>query len=145
VDSYFSINADVGLAITTFMTAADNLPAGPYVRITALNTDVTIGGAHKLHGDFYFDQATGKNGTITRIAYRHGRFGNASLDRASEHNERNADTNGHAHIRAALLGPSVTVPVRDGRLALGTWQRVVCVDSDDRPRTRTVVVQLLGD
>jgi secondary thiamine-phosphate synthase enzyme len=61
-----------------------------------------------------------------------------------EHNVRNADTNGHSHVRAALLGPSVTVPVRDGALALGTWQRVVCVDFDDRPRSRRVVVQLLG-
>jgi secondary thiamine-phosphate synthase enzyme len=61
-----------------------------------------------------------------------------------EHNERNADTNGHSHVRAALLGPSVTIPVRDGALVLGTWQRVVCVDFDDRPRSRQVVVQLLG-
>ena len=61
-----------------------------------------------------------------------------------EHNERNADTNGHSHIRAALVGPSVTVPFRDGTLALGTWQRVVCVDFDDRPRSRRVLVQLLG-
>jgi len=51
----------------------------------------------------------------------------------------------NADVRAALLGPSVTVPIRDGRLAVGTWQRIVCVDFDDRPRTRTVVVQLLGD
>ena len=61
-----------------------------------------------------------------------------------EHNVRNADTNGHSHVRAALVGPSVTVPVRDGALALGTWQRVVCVDFDDRPRSRQVMVQLLG-
>jgi secondary thiamine-phosphate synthase enzyme len=61
-----------------------------------------------------------------------------------EHNVRNADTNGHAHVRAALLGPSVSVPVRDGRLAVGTWQRIVCIDLDDRPRTRTILVQVLG-
>ena len=61
-----------------------------------------------------------------------------------EHNVRNADTNGHSHVRAALVGPSVTVPVRDGELSLGTWQRVVCVDFDDRPRSRRVIVQLLG-
>jgi secondary thiamine-phosphate synthase enzyme len=61
-----------------------------------------------------------------------------------EHNERNADTNGHSHVRAALLGPSVTVPVADGSLVLGTWQRIVCVDFDDRPRSRRVVVHLLG-
>ena len=69
----------------------------------------------------------------------------APRGRRWEHNDRNADTNGHAHVRAALLGPSVTVPVRGGRLAVGTWQRIVCVDLDDRPRTRTVVVQVLGE
>lgn len=53
------------------------------------------------------------------------------------------DSNGHAHARAALLGPSVTVPVMDGDLALGTWQSIALVDFDDRPRTRTVVLQLL--
>lgn len=79
---------------------------------------------------------------------------NADLDRVLEHvaprtdryehNVRNADTNGHSHVRAALLGPSATIPVRDGALTLGTWQKVVLVDFDDRPRTRRVVVQLLG-
>lgn len=61
-----------------------------------------------------------------------------------EHNRLNNDTNSHAHIRAALVGPSETVPVRDGGLALGTWQQLVLVDFDDRPRQRTVVVQVIG-
>lgn len=61
-----------------------------------------------------------------------------------EHNERNADTNGHSHARAALIGPSVTVPFSDGELLVGTWQKIVCVDFDDRPRSRRLVVQLLG-
>lgn len=61
-----------------------------------------------------------------------------------EHNRLNHDTNSHAHQRASLVGPSVTVPVIDGRLALGTWQQIVLVDFDDRPRERTVVVQILG-
>jgi secondary thiamine-phosphate synthase enzyme len=61
-----------------------------------------------------------------------------------EHNRLNNDTNSHAHIRAAIVGPSETLPVRDGRLELGTWQQVVLVDFDDRPRQRTVVVQVLG-
>lgn len=61
-----------------------------------------------------------------------------------EHNERNADSNGHSHVRAALVGPSVALPFRDGSLAVGVWQKVVCIDFDDRPRTRRVVVQLLG-
>jgi secondary thiamine-phosphate synthase enzyme len=68
----------------------------------------------------------------------------APEDRRWEHNERNADTNGHSHARAALLGPSVTIPFRDGELMLGVWQKIVCVDFDDRPRTRRVVLQLLG-
>lgn len=59
-----------------------------------------------------------------------------------EHNRLNHDTNAHAHLRAALIGPSVTVPIVDGRLGLGTWQQIVLLDFDDRPRTRTVTVQI---
>ena len=61
-----------------------------------------------------------------------------------EHNRLNADTNSHAHIRAAIVGPSETVPVRDGLLATGTWQQLVLVDFDDRPRERKVIVQLFS-
>jgi secondary thiamine-phosphate synthase enzyme len=60
------------------------------------------------------------------------------------HNRLNRDTNSHAHIRAAIVGASETVPVRDGRLQLGTWQQLVLVDFDDRPRERTVVVQVVA-
>lgn len=62
-----------------------------------------------------------------------------------EHNERNADTNGHSHARAGLIGPSVTIPVTTSELMLGVWQRIVCVDFDDRPRSRRLVVTILGD
>jgi secondary thiamine-phosphate synthase enzyme len=61
-----------------------------------------------------------------------------------EHNRLNHDTNSHAHIRAAILGPSETVPVSGGRLVTGTWQQIVLVDFDDRPRERKVTVQVLG-
>jgi secondary thiamine-phosphate synthase enzyme len=61
-----------------------------------------------------------------------------------EHNRLNHDTNSHAHQRASLIGASETIPVADGRLALGTWQQLVLLDFDDRPRERTVVVQVLG-
>ena len=60
------------------------------------------------------------------------------------HNELNADTNGHAHLRAALVGPSEAVPVAAGRLALGTWQQLVLVDFDVRPRERTVHVTVVS-
>jgi secondary thiamine-phosphate synthase enzyme len=61
-----------------------------------------------------------------------------------EHNRRNHDTNAHAHLRAAVIGPSETIPLIDGRLALGTWQQVVLLDFDDRPRNRSVTVQVLS-
>ncbi|HXR30367.1 MAG TPA: secondary thiamine-phosphate synthase enzyme YjbQ [Solirubrobacterales bacterium] len=63
---------------------------------------------------------------------------------AYEHNRLNHDTNSHAHQRASVIGPSLSVPVIDGRLALGTWQQIVLIDFDDRPRERTVVVQVLS-
>jgi secondary thiamine-phosphate synthase enzyme len=69
----------------------------------------------------------------------------APQDDRWEHNERNADTNGHSHVRAALIGPSVTVPFSNSELHLGTWQKVVMIDFDDRPRSRKVIIQLLGD
>ena len=59
-----------------------------------------------------------------------------------EHNRRNHDTNAHAHARAAIVGPSVSVPVVGGELALGTWQQIVVIDFDVRPRERLVFVQI---
>jgi secondary thiamine-phosphate synthase enzyme len=61
------------------------------------------------------------------------------------HNERWHDGNGHSHIRAALLGPSLSVPFVDQRLTLGTWQQIVYVDFDNRARSRQLVVQLIGE
>ena len=59
------------------------------------------------------------------------------------HNRLNHDTNSHAHMRAAIIGSTETIPVVDGRLALGTWQQVVLLDFDDRERDRTVHVQVV--
>ena len=61
-----------------------------------------------------------------------------------EHNARNADTNAYAHLRAAIVGPSESIPLVDGDLGLGTWQQVVLLDFDDRPRERVVVVHVLS-
>ena len=61
-----------------------------------------------------------------------------------EHNRLNHDTNSHAHQRASVIGPAETIPVNGGRLALGTWQQLVLIDFDDRPRERTVIVQILS-
>lgn len=62
-----------------------------------------------------------------------------------EHEETWHDDNGHAHVRASLLGPSLTVPITDGRLTLGTWQQIVLIDFDTRPRTRTVICKIIGE
>lgn len=74
-------------------------------------------------------------GALDRLIPRDGDY---------EHNRLNHDTNSHAHIRAAIVGPSQTIPVRAGRLATGTWQQVVLVDFDDRPRERNVLVQVVS-
>jgi secondary thiamine-phosphate synthase enzyme len=61
------------------------------------------------------------------------------------HNRTAGDSNAHAHLRAAVIGPSEVVPVKAGRLQTGTWQQFVLVDFDDRPRERTVMVQVIGE
>lgn len=61
------------------------------------------------------------------------------------HNARWGDGNGHSHVRAALLGPSLTVPFVDNRITLGTWQQIIYVDFDNRPRQRRLVVQVIGE
>jgi secondary thiamine-phosphate synthase enzyme len=69
----------------------------------------------------------------------------APQGRTWRHHERWGDYNGHSHVRAALLGPSLSVPFVSGRLTLGTWQQVVLVDFDDTPRSREIVVQVVGE
>jgi len=69
----------------------------------------------------------------------------APEDARYEHEETWHDDNGHSHVRASLLGPSLSVPVVDGRLTLGTWQQIILVDFDTRPRTRTVICQIVGE
>jgi secondary thiamine-phosphate synthase enzyme len=61
------------------------------------------------------------------------------------HDAHWGDGNGYAHVRASLLGPSLTIPFKDKKLALGTWQQIILVDFDNRPRSRTVVVQIIGE
>ena len=62
-----------------------------------------------------------------------------------EHDSRWGDGNGHAHIRASLLGPSLVVPFQDKHLLLGTWQQIVLIDFDNRPRSRQVILQFNGE
>ncbi len=96
--------------------------------------------------------AIGSTVALTTMEYEPGAIRDlqAMLDRlipradSYEHNRLNHDTNAHAHLRAALIGPSETVPVLDGRPQLGTWQQLVLIDFDDRPRARTVSVHVVS-
>jgi len=76
------------------------------------------------------------DGMFERLAPRHGTY---------RHHLQWGDDNGSSHVRAALLGPSITVPCRDGRLLLGTWQQIVVLEFDTRPRRRDVVIQIVGE
>ncbi|MBC8450942.1 YjbQ family protein [bacterium] len=69
----------------------------------------------------------------------------APSDRDWRHHRRWGDHNGHSHIRSALVGPSLAVPFVNGASVLGTWQQVVLLDFDERPRSREVIVQLIGE
>jgi secondary thiamine-phosphate synthase enzyme len=95
----------------------------------------------------------GSTAGVTTMEYEPGVV--ADLDRALEriapryadygHHRRWGDDNGSSHVRAAIVGPSVTVPFVDGSLVLGTWQQIVVVELDTRPRTRGLVVQVTGE
>lgn len=69
----------------------------------------------------------------------------APVGKRYHHDDTWHDGNGYAHVRASLLGPSLTVPFSEGQLLLGTWQQVVLIDFDNRPRRRHVVVQMVGE
>ena len=96
--------------------------------------------------------ASGSTVAVTTMEYEPGGIHDlqALLDRLIpaageyEHNRLNHDTNAHAHMRAAVIGPSESVPLVDGRLVLGTWQQLVLIDFDDRPRARSVTVQVVS-
>jgi len=95
----------------------------------------------------------GSTSGLTTIEYEAGAL--ADLNRLFDeivppgreyrHNERWGDGNGHSHVRAALLGPSLSVPFVEGTLTLGTWQQIVHIDFDVRPRQRQIVVQIVGE
>ena len=96
--------------------------------------------------------ATGSTVAVTTMEYEPGGVHDlqALLDRLIpakgdyEHNRLNHDSNSHAHMRAAIIGPSETIPVVGRELALGTWQQIVLIDFDDRARSRVVTVQVFS-
>ena len=94
----------------------------------------------------------GSTAGVTVIEYESGAVADLTraIDRLAptgecyDHNARWGDGNGYSHVRAALLGPSITAPIVDGRTVLGTWQQIILCDFDNQPRTRKIVVQVMG-
>jgi len=94
----------------------------------------------------------GSTGSITTIEYEPGVVADfkAALSRLAPpgidyaHEQAWHDGNGHSHVQAAMMGPSIALPVRNGALKLGTWQQVVAVNHDNRPRTRRIEVTIIG-
>ena len=96
---------------------------------------------------------SGSTGGLTTVEYEPGLVQDlkdffekiAPKDGKYEHNLRWHDGNGYAHVRASLLGPSLTIPFMDKRMQLGTWQQIIFIDFDNRPRSRELVVQIIGE
>lgn len=96
---------------------------------------------------------TGSTGSITTIEYEDGLLKDfpeamerlAPKDAIYQHHLRWRDGNGHSHVRASILGPSLTVPFVNGKLTLGTWQQITFIDFDNKPRTRRIEVVLIGE
>lgn len=94
----------------------------------------------------------GSTGAVTTVEYEPGLVTDiqSAMDRLFpkdieyEHHLRWGDGNGHSHVRASFLGPSLTVPVKDGQLVLGTWQQIVFMELDIRARNRELIVQVVG-
>jgi len=95
----------------------------------------------------------GSTAAVTTIEYEPGLLTDfpsmlektAPRNAVYEHEKRWHDGNGHSHVRASLIGPSLTVPIKDGKLTLGTWQQLVLVELDTRSRSRELIVQIMGE
>ena len=107
---------------------------------------------HKLREGLVTVFVSGSTASITTTEFEPGLRKDIpeALDRLAprtvryHHDETWHDGNGYSHVRAAVMGPSLTIPFSHGELALGTWQQIVLIDHDNRPRERTIVVQVMG-
>ncbi len=112
----------------------------------------TVAGSASLNGVVTLF-IPGSTAALTTIEYETGVINDlkdaiermAPEDLYYEHNERWGDGNGYAHVRAALIGPSLHIPVVEGKLTLGTWQQIVLLDFDNRPRKRQIILQMSGE
>lgn len=109
--------------------------------------------AGKIRDGVAFMFVAGATAALTTMEYEPGLIADfpSMLERVApkaasyEHERQWHDGNGHSHVRASLIGPDLFVPIRGGRLMLGTWQQIVFVELDTRPRERTVILQIIGE
>ena len=95
----------------------------------------------------------GSTGSITTVEYEPGLVEDlkkffekiAPKSGAYQHNIRWKDGNGYAHVRSSLLGPGITVPFMNNKMQLGTWQQIIFIDFDNRPRDREIIIQMIGE
>ena len=113
----------------------------------------TVIGRSRIENGLVTVFCPGSTGAVTTIEYESGVLRDlqkaiekiAPSNISYEHDKRWGDGNGFSHVRAALMKPSLTIPIVKGRLALGTWQQIVFIDFDNRKRERDIIIQVLGD
>ena len=139
-------------SVSMFYESIDvSLQTGPDICDITPDLDRLIQKSHIEMGSL-FATMVGSTGSITTIEYEPGVVEDLkrAINRLAppgleyEHEKAWHDGNGHSHVQAALLGPSIALPIRNRRLRLGTWQQVVAINHDNGPRVRTVEVTISG-
>jgi len=131
-----------------------NIPTKGEVDIVDITNDVQkVVSKSKIKDGIVCIFVPGSTGSITTIEYEPGLMQDlpevlekiAPKNMYYKHHETWHDDNGHSHVRASLMGPSKTFPVKNGKLLHGTWQQLVFVEFDTRPRNRNIIVQIVGE
>lgn len=139
-------------AITLFCKSVEiSLKTGPDIRDITASLEQLIHESQVENGSLNATMV-GSTGSLTTIEYESGVVSDlmAAVNRMApaeleyEHEKAWHDGNGHSHVQAALLGPSIALPIRNGRLKLGTWQQAVAINHDNRRRQRTIEVTIVG-
>jgi secondary thiamine-phosphate synthase enzyme len=107
----------------------------------------------KIHNGLATLFVSGSTAALTTVEYEPGLIQDLKefvekiipSDRRYHHDDRWGDDNGFSHVRASLFGPSLAIPIEHGRLCLGPWQQIVLLDFDNRPRTREITFQIIGE
>ncbi|MCX5677545.1 MAG: secondary thiamine-phosphate synthase enzyme YjbQ [Candidatus Omnitrophica bacterium] len=139
------------MKILTEKIRVDTKEAKDLVNITGEVADILKGSGLKKGNVTVF--VVGSTAAITTFEYENGMIKDMQdlceklvpSNKHYNHDETWGDANGFSHLRAALFGPSLTIPFEGGKLSLGTWQQVVLAEFDNRPRNREIIVQMIGE